>query len=265
MALVTTSSSCVSHVATSTQHHHSDFSSQRFPTSSSPLGSTSVDQDMSKTLPCKWQVLVPNDQVIQCLQNSTHNQLQPPSYSETPRTIYLGPKRVEDVKLNRIDKSRNGRRRRPSRRPFVFKSSPLAEGHSAGRLNIYIGTPLNRFSKITTLSRNPFIRSGLTPNLAHSSHRHDYFMGGQMTSPSSHTIPQRNFSTQYPNASSLLPPTNAPHLPTVDRMRQPLISRFQFSSPKPIRSSFVADHPPVECQKWEISLPQCVLLNFISQ
>ncbi|EGG03910.1 uncharacterized protein MELLADRAFT_89708 [Melampsora larici-populina 98AG31] len=259
MALVTNSSFCVSHVATSTQHHHSDFSSQRLPTPSLPLGS----QDMPKTLPCKWQVAVPNDHVIQCLQTSTPNQPQPPSHFETPRTIYLGPKRVEDVKLNRIDKSRNGRRWRPSRRPFVFKSSPLAEGHSAGRLNIYIGTPFNRFSKITTLSRNPFIRSGFTTNLAPSSHRHDYFMDTQITSTSSHIIPQRNFCTQYPNVSSLLP--NSPPLPKLDRIRQPLISRFQFSSPKPMRSPSAAHHPPAECQKWEISLPQCVMLNFIPQ
>ncbi|KAH9813628.1 hypothetical protein DFH28DRAFT_334549 [Melampsora americana] len=261
MALVTNSSPCVSHVATSTPYHHHDSSSQRFPTSFLPLDSTPIDQEMPKTLPCKWQVVVPNDQLIQCLQNSTPNQLQSPSHIETSRTTYLGSRRVEDVKLNRIDKSRSGRRRRPSRRPFVYKSSPLSEGHSAGRLNIYIGTPLNRFSKITTLSRNSFIRSGFTSNWTHSTHGY----GNQITSPSSNIIPQRNFSPLSSNVSPLSFSTNPPHLSTLDRMKQPLISRFSFTTPKSMRNSFMADSPPAECQKWEISLPQCVLLNFVTR
>ncbi|PLW07907.1 hypothetical protein PCASD_12296 [Puccinia coronata f. sp. avenae] len=56
----------------------------------------------------------------------------------------LGSKRVEDVKMNRIDKLRAGRKRRAGRRPFVFKSSPLAEGQGVGRLTqFYANTGRN--------------------------------------------------------------------------------------------------------------------------
>ncbi|MBW0533581.1 hypothetical protein O181_073296 [Austropuccinia psidii MF-1] len=64
--------------------------------------------------------------------------------------IRLCSKRVQDVKLNRIDKFKPGRKRRPSRRPFVFKSSPLAEGRGAGRFTNFYSKPLSVTSTYST-------------------------------------------------------------------------------------------------------------------
>lgn len=54
-----------------------------------------------------------------------------PSYLINPNRVSC--RRVEDLRLNRIDK-KHGRRKKCDRRPFVFKSSPLAEGQGIHRI-----------------------------------------------------------------------------------------------------------------------------------
>lgn len=172
-------------------------------------------------------------------------------------TPWIGPKRVEDVKLNRIDKCRSSRRRKNHRKPFVFKSSPLAEGRSAGRLNVFTGTPFTRFSKITTLSRNP--SPPLNPRHAGLRPSFNKDIWGSTLS----AISKCNSSPQ--NLESL--PASTPLISRAvlyKREKSPIIgSQITGTQSKYLP---VLSHTQIpEYQKWEIALPKCILFNFEAQ
>lgn len=237
------------------------------------------------------KTLVENLQSMQSTRLPSCNQLDPrPSPPTSPSTnnLYghcLSSKRVEDVKLNRIDKSsRSSRRRRALQRPFVFKSSPLAEGRSAGRLTIFLGNPFTHFSKITTLSRSPEPKpfdhltrqqqqppppstpSTTTKNLDSKPFHHHLGRSLRPNSFSLVTTPKRHssylddFDAYQPCLSSISNSRNQNRTSLSQWVKQPKISRLH--TPDKPRTSFLSCKPSHEYQKWEISLPQCTLLNF---
>ncbi|KNZ45415.1 hypothetical protein VP01_814g2 [Puccinia sorghi] len=210
------------------------------------------------------------------------------SHSYSPQTLPLwrfcsmagkglGSKRVEDVKMNRIDKLRAGRKRRAGRRPFVFKSSPLAEGQGAGRLTQFHANtypiPSSSSSSTTTpssssssslMKSSPFLSRESPEGLA--LHHATLYNGrntvrisrfsGPINNPTSHLWRAETPMQKPVQSSSLLLDRNVSNAySSRSYSAQPQISRLCGSNlssrpSKPLSSK--SDY-----QSWEISLPKC--------
>lgn len=182
--------------------------------------------------------------------------------------LCVAPKRVEDVKLNRIDKCRSSRRRKNFCRPFVFKSSPLAEGQSARRLNLGIGNPFTRFSKANTFSRSTLSLADVSQDAGSWPYGVNNSLGTMP--PTSPLVISKCPSTPPAlDAFSASPPLISPFATRAalsGRGRSPpQIARSHTADPSSKRPSVLSHAPTPEHQTWEIALPKCILLNFGSQ
>lgn len=168
----------------------------------------------------------------------------------------LSARRVEEVRTNRIDKHRGGHRRRPSRRPFVFKSSPLAEGQGAGRL-----TQFN--ANISTQSRNPALLGSRKLGSEIELHRTTIYNGrntvriSRFLDSATDLQPKPRQGSQSTNQCMSFAPINRHSSPFPSWSRQPQISRLCNARtnkilPPPVRKTN-------DYQTWEISLPKCSL------
>ncbi|KAA1070701.1 hypothetical protein PGT21_021424 [Puccinia graminis f. sp. tritici] len=172
----------------------------------------------------------------------------------------LSSKRVEDVKLNRIDKLRAGRKRRANRRPFVFKSSPLAEGQGAGRLTQFHA---NTFAHPSPSSQSsPFVDRKNTEGMQL---RQTTFYNGcnavrisRFSGPSDPTIKQWRDPSQLERPVTFAPrDCNFNSFPSWSK--QPQISRL--CSPKSTKPQSSLVQTKTDYQSWEISLPKCPFPN----
>ncbi|CAH7671884.1 hypothetical protein BY996DRAFT_4589257 [Phakopsora pachyrhizi] len=207
-------------------------------------------------------------------------------------------RRVEDVKMNRIDKTRSGRRRRSHRRPFIFKSSPLAEGNGVGRLTSFSSSPSPPSSTSTSSSlsppspykqrpfthsqRNqPYGRSGdrsqlkpdsLDPIFPTHPHNQSFYISrfSTLSSPSS-PFPQFNhqffLNSSVAFSQSMFEPLSKDalnnHCHQTSNLspwaNQPQISRLRSNPTKLLNYSGSQNQGSKDYQTWEISLPKCSL------
>jgi len=204
------------------------------------------------------------------------------SHSYSPQTLPLwrfcsmagkglGSKRVEDVKMNRIDKLRAGRKRRAGRRPFVFKSSPLAEGQGAGRLTHFHANtyPLpssppssSSPSAPSSMKSSPFLPREIPEGLGL---HHATFYNGRNTvrisrfsGPISHPT-SKQWHAETPLQKPVQPSSLSLDLSVSNAFSswtssaQPQISRLCGSNlSRPSKTLSKSDY-----QSWEISLPKC--------
>ncbi|OAV97305.1 hypothetical protein PTTG_05885 [Puccinia triticina 1-1 BBBD Race 1] len=169
----------------------------------------------------------------------------------------LSSKRVEDVKMNRIDKLRAGRKRRANRRPFVFKSSPLAEGQGAGRLTQFQANTFDVHSTSPSRSSAFFAHKNAEGMELHQT---TFYSGRNAVRISRFSNPSNSTTKQWLDDSQLDKPAafaslgcNPNALPSWSK--QPQISRLCNSKATKPQSS--APPRKTDYQSWEISLPKC--------
>ncbi|KAI7937773.1 hypothetical protein MJO28_015348 [Puccinia striiformis f. sp. tritici] len=167
----------------------------------------------------------------------------------------LSAKRVEDVKMNRIDKLRAGRKRRASRRPFVFKSSPLAEGQGAGRLTQFQS---NTFPNLSSNIPSLLACSNRAERM--ELHQATFYSGGNAVRISRFSDPSNPSAKHWLSDSHVQKPIT---FSSLDRnsngfpswSQQPQISRLCNPQATKLPSPFVQSKS--DYQSWEISLPKC--------
>ncbi|PLW27433.1 hypothetical protein PCANC_24313 [Puccinia coronata f. sp. avenae] len=167
----------------------------------------------------------------------------------------LGSKRVEDVKMNRIDKLRAGRKRRAGRRPFVFKSSPLAEGQGVGRLTQFYANTYAPSSSSTNSS--PFLAHKSTEGM--NLHQTTFCSGRNTIRISRSSDPSSPTTKRWLDESQLEKPMTFPSLDRTNAYscwsNQPQISKRCNLKPNKLQSPLAQSQ--ADYQSWEISLPKC--------
>lgn len=199
-----------------------------------------------------------------------------PSYLINPNGLCC--RRVEDVRLNRIDNPKNGRRRR---RPFVFKSSPLAEGQGINRITTSFSytSASSSTQQLHPLTRRKVVDTGNTPAHPSNSPRGSLCISRFAESlhrPATIIFTQENNNGHQQEPLGILSSSSPSHFPLISNCwtKQPQISarlrhasnndhhqqhsqQEHFKSLSQKRTTIMSKTN--DYQSWEISLPTCSL------